>query len=186
MVDIVVIALRTGPVGDIHSHDGILVTAPPCEDIRRPSAGSLEDGEYPVVVHDELVPSVVVHVGLVRVRKTGAVVARVPDAVLVAVGLVVLMVALAEPFQPDVVAAQNDLMADAPQIMNYLDIPLQHGHRDTLLRMRRPANVDWVYRTIANMRNKMPDLAVRTTFIVGYPGETDEEFAAAKQKLLAG
>lgn len=76
-----------------------------------------------------------------------------------------------------------DLMADAPQIMNYLDIPLQHGHRDTLLRMRRPANVDWVYRTIGNMRDKMPDLAVRTTFIVGYPGETDEEFAALRKMV---
>lgn len=71
-----------------------------------------------------------------------------------------------------------DLMADAPQILRYFDIPLQHGHRDTLLRMRRPANVDWVYRTVDTMRSKMPDLAIRTTFIVGYPGETEEEFGA--------
>ncbi|MBN2472513.1 MAG: radical SAM protein, partial [Anaerolineae bacterium] len=71
-----------------------------------------------------------------------------------------------------------DLMASAPQILPYLDIPLQHGHRATLLRMRRPANVDWVYRTIADMRSRMPHLAIRTTFIVGYPGETEEEFAA--------
>ncbi len=71
-----------------------------------------------------------------------------------------------------------DLMADTPQLLTYLDIPLQHGHRDTLLRMRRPANVDWAYNTIGAMRERMPDLAIRTTFIVGYPGETDEEFAA--------
>jgi ribosomal protein S12 methylthiotransferase len=76
-----------------------------------------------------------------------------------------------------------DLMADAPQILPYLDIPLQHGHRDTLLRMRRPANVDWVYRTVHTMRDRMPDLAIRTTFIVGYPGETDEEFAALEQMV---
>ncbi|MBI1258665.1 MAG: 30S ribosomal protein S12 methylthiotransferase RimO [Chloroflexi bacterium] len=69
-----------------------------------------------------------------------------------------------------------ETMARHPQILHYLDIPLQHGHRDTLLRMKRPAKVEWVYETLANMRSAMPDLAVRTTFIVGYPGETDEEF----------
>ena len=69
-----------------------------------------------------------------------------------------------------------ETMARHPQILHYLDIPLQHGHRDTLLRMKRPAKIEWVYETLANMRSAMPDLAVRTTFIVGYPGETDEEF----------
>lgn len=69
-----------------------------------------------------------------------------------------------------------ETMARHPQILHYLDIPLQHGHRDTLLRMRRPANIDWVYKTLESMRAAMPDLAVRTTFIVGYPGETDAEF----------
>jgi ribosomal protein S12 methylthiotransferase len=69
-------------------------------------------------------------------------------------------------------------MAEHPQILPYLDIPLQHAHRETLKRMRRPANVDWVHRTVAKLRGAMPDPAIRTTFIVGYPGETDEEFAA--------
>lgn len=69
-----------------------------------------------------------------------------------------------------------DTIASHSQIVNYLDIPLQHGHRNTLLRMRRPANIDWVYRTLDKMRTRIPDLAIRTTFIVGYPGETDEEF----------
>ncbi|MDX2138721.1 MAG: 30S ribosomal protein S12 methylthiotransferase RimO [Chloroflexota bacterium] len=67
-------------------------------------------------------------------------------------------------------------MAKHKQVLHYLDIPLQHGHRDTLLRMKRPAKIEWVYETLANMRRVMPDLAVRTTFIVGYPGETDAEF----------
>jgi ribosomal protein S12 methylthiotransferase len=71
-----------------------------------------------------------------------------------------------------------DVMAAHPQIAHYLDIPLQHGHRDVLRRMRRPANVEWVYRTLERMRAAMPDLAVRTTFIVGYPGETENEFEA--------
>jgi ribosomal protein S12 methylthiotransferase len=55
-------------------------------------------------------------------------------------------------------------------------MPLQHAHPATLQRMRRPANVDWVYRTLEKMRAALPNLALRTTFIVGYPGETEEEF----------
>ena len=74
-----------------------------------------------------------------------------------------------------------DTMAKYPQILHYLDIPLQHGHRDTLLRMKRPAKIEWVYETLASMRSAMPDLCVRTTFIVGYPGETDEEFNGLKK-----
>jgi len=69
-----------------------------------------------------------------------------------------------------------ETMAAHPQIVHYLDIPLQHGHRETLTRMRRPANIEWVYSTLEKLRGAMPDLAIRTTFIVGYPGETDEEF----------
>lgn len=73
-----------------------------------------------------------------------------------------------------------ETMASHPQILPYLDIPLQHGHRETLKRMRRPANLDWVYKTISKLRDSMPDIAIRTTFIVGYPGETDEEFEELK------
>jgi ribosomal protein S12 methylthiotransferase len=73
------------------------------------------------------------------------------------------------------------VMATHPQIVHYLDIPLQHGHPDVLRRMRRPANVDWVYRTLDKLRAAMPDIAIRTTFIVGYPGETDAEFEALCQ-----
>ena len=69
-----------------------------------------------------------------------------------------------------------ETMAEEPQLIPYLDMPLQHAHPMTLRRMRRPANVDWVYRTLEKMRAAMPDLALRTTFIVGYPGETDGEF----------
>jgi ribosomal protein S12 methylthiotransferase len=71
-----------------------------------------------------------------------------------------------------------EVMASHPQVLPYLDMPLQHAHPMTLRRMRRPANMDWVYRTLDKMRSAMPDLALRTTFIVGYPGETDEEFQA--------
>ena len=74
-----------------------------------------------------------------------------------------------------------ETMAKHKQILPYLDIPLQHGHRETLKRMKRPANIEWVYETIGKLRSTIPDLAVRTTFIVGYPGETDEEFAGLMQ-----
>ncbi len=71
-----------------------------------------------------------------------------------------------------------DVMASRPQILHYLDIPLQHGHPDTLKRMKRPHNLDWVRNTLQKMRTAMPDLAIRSTFIVGYPGETEAEFNA--------
>ncbi|PJF21582.1 MAG: 30S ribosomal protein S12 methylthiotransferase RimO, partial [Phototrophicales bacterium] len=74
-----------------------------------------------------------------------------------------------------------ETMAKHKQVLPYLDIPLQHGHRETLKRMKRPAKIEWVYETISKLRQTMPELAVRTTFIVGYPGETDEEFDALMQ-----
>jgi ribosomal protein S12 methylthiotransferase len=71
-----------------------------------------------------------------------------------------------------------DVMTSHQQILPYLDMPLQHAHPETLKRMRRPANVDWVHRTLDKMRMAMPNLALRSTFIVGYPGETEVEFQA--------
>ncbi len=68
------------------------------------------------------------------------------------------------------------LMASSKQILPYFDIPLQHASPDVLKRMKRPADMDWVRRTIEKMRKAIPSLAIRTTFIVGYPGETDAEF----------
>jgi ribosomal protein S12 methylthiotransferase len=69
-----------------------------------------------------------------------------------------------------------EVMAAHDQILPYLDMPLQHAHPDTLRRMRRPANVDWVHETVGKLREAMPDLALRSTFIVGYPGENEQEF----------
>jgi len=69
-----------------------------------------------------------------------------------------------------------EVMAAHPQVCRYLDMPLQHGHPDTLRRMRRPHNVDKLTRWIESFRALMPDAALRTTFIVGYPGETEAEF----------
>ena len=69
-----------------------------------------------------------------------------------------------------------EVMARHKQVLPYLDMPLQHAHPDALRRMKRPANIDWVHKTLAKMRQTLPDLALRTTFIVGYPGETEAEF----------
>lgn len=71
-----------------------------------------------------------------------------------------------------------EVMSTRRQVLPYLDIPLQHAHPETLKRMKRPSNIDWVHKTLGKMRTAMPDLAIRTTFIVGYPGETDAEFQA--------
>ncbi len=69
-----------------------------------------------------------------------------------------------------------EVMATEKQVLPYLDIPLQHADPDVLKAMRRPADMDWVYRTIENVRAAIPDIALRTTFIVGYPGETEAAF----------
>ena len=69
-----------------------------------------------------------------------------------------------------------EVMAINDQILPYIDIPLQHADLGLLQNMRRPTNTDWVYQVVDKLRAKMPDLALRTTFIVGYPGETEEAF----------
>jgi ribosomal protein S12 methylthiotransferase len=69
-----------------------------------------------------------------------------------------------------------ETMASQPQILPYLDMPLQHADEQVLRAMRRPANMDWVHRTLEKMRAAMPDLALRTTLIVGYPGESEAAF----------
>jgi ribosomal protein S12 methylthiotransferase len=69
------------------------------------------------------------------------------------------------------------LMADpASGVLPYLDIPFQHAHPDVLRRMARPAAAAKTLDEIAAWRSQCPDITLRSTFIVGYPGETEEEF----------
>lgn len=68
-----------------------------------------------------------------------------------------------------------DIMSDSRQVLPYLDIPLQHASEKILKAMKRPANMDWVRSTIGKMRKRIPALALRTTFISGFPGESDED-----------
>jgi ribosomal protein S12 methylthiotransferase len=74
-------------------------------------------------------------------------------------------------------------MAAHPQICRYLDMPLQHAHPEMLRRMRRPPDTDRTKQIIRDLRSAMPEFAIRSTFIVGFPGETREEFEALKQFL---
>ena len=61
-------------------------------------------------------------------------------------------------------------------VLPYLDVPFQHAHPDTLRRMARPAAAERTLEEIAAWRAVCPDMAIRSTFIVGYPGETEDEF----------
>ncbi len=72
-------------------------------------------------------------------------------------------------------------MAELPQVCKYLDIPLQHSSPAVLQRMRRPYDSSQTRRMLERLREAMPDIALRTTFLVGFPGETEQDF----QDLLA-
>ena len=67
------------------------------------------------------------------------------------------------------------LMADN-KILPYLDIPFQHSHPEVLKRMQRPAKKNNTSKLIEDWRQIVPELTIRSTFIVGYPGETEDEF----------
>ena len=70
-----------------------------------------------------------------------------------------------------------EVMARRKEICNYLDIPLQHANNDVLNRMRRQITQEETRELIKTAREMVPGIAIRTTFLVGYPGETEEEFA---------
>ena len=69
-----------------------------------------------------------------------------------------------------------ETMARLPQVAKYLDMPLQHADPEILKAMRRPSDVAHVRETLSRARELMPEIALRTTFIVGFPGETDAHF----------
>jgi len=66
-------------------------------------------------------------------------------------------------------------MAECPKVCNYIDLPLQHASADVLRRMRRPGNREAYDKLLARIRRMVPDVTLRTTFIVGFPGETDAD-----------
>lgn len=69
-----------------------------------------------------------------------------------------------------------DAMAEHPEICNYMDMPLQHANNAVLERMRRQITREETVELVRTAREKVPDLTLRTTLLVGFPGETEEEF----------
>jgi ribosomal protein S12 methylthiotransferase len=69
-----------------------------------------------------------------------------------------------------------EAMADCEKVCRYVDLPLQHASTSVLRRMRRPGDRAVYSRLLDRIRDRMPDVALRTTFIVGFPGETREDF----------
>lgn len=77
-----------------------------------------------------------------------------------------------------------ETIAAEPKICNYVDLPLQHAHDAVLKRMRRPDTRAEIEALLERIREGIPGVAIRSTFIVGYPGETEEEFETLKNFLL--
>src|SRR6185369_1031017 len=68
-----------------------------------------------------------------------------------------------------------EAMASCEKVCRYVDLPLQHASASVLKRMRRPGNREAYDALLARIRRHMPDVTLRTTFIVGFPGETEED-----------
>lgn len=91
-----------------------------------------------------------------------------------------LMYAYPQSFTDELI----ELIAAEPKICKYVDIPLQHASDSVLRRMHRPDTRASIEALINKLREKIPGVAIRSTFIVGYPGETDAEFWELKEFIL--
>ena len=76
-------------------------------------------------------------------------------------------------------------MAECDKVCNYIDLPLQHASDDVLRRMKRPGTRAIYERLLDRIRTRIPDVTLRTTFIVGFPGESDDDFAQLKSFVTA-
>jgi ribosomal protein S12 methylthiotransferase len=76
-----------------------------------------------------------------------------------------------------------ELMADERRVLPYLDVPIQHASDPVLVRMRRPERRETLREKIAWLRASIPDLTLRTTVLVGFPGETQQDFRALLEFL---
>jgi ribosomal protein S12 methylthiotransferase len=74
-----------------------------------------------------------------------------------------------------------DVMASSDRVCNYVDVPFQHAERAVLQRMERPGDAETYLRLIERLRQAMPDIAIRSTFLLGFPGEKEEEFRRLMQ-----
>jgi ribosomal protein S12 methylthiotransferase len=80
------------------------------------------------------------------------------------------------PHVDDILPLMAEFSEHGYGVLPYLDIPLQHAHPDVLKRMKRPASGEKNLERIQRWREACPDLVIRSTFIAGFPGETEEEF----------
>jgi ribosomal protein S12 methylthiotransferase rimO len=78
-----------------------------------------------------------------------------------------------------------EVMKTEPKICNYLDIPLQHISDKILTSMKRGTTQEKTTKLLTKFREAVPEMAIRTTLIVGYPGETEEDFQALKEFVKA-
>lgn len=76
-------------------------------------------------------------------------------------------------FSPELI----QVLREEPKVLNYVDIPLQHVSKRVLARMNRNQTKEEIRALIKRLREEIPDITIRTTFIVGFPGETEAEFA---------
>jgi ribosomal protein S12 methylthiotransferase len=81
--------------------------------------------------------------------------------------------------RPDLV----QLIAAEPRIVKYLDMPIQHGADAVLRRMKRPERQTTIRERVGWLRDAIPDIALRTTVIAGFPGETEDDFEAMLELL---
>jgi ribosomal protein S12 methylthiotransferase len=78
-----------------------------------------------------------------------------------------------------------DTLAAHPRLAKYVDMPLQHASRNVLARMKRGSNGDAFLKLLDRMRNTIPGVSLRTSFIVGFPGETQSDFEELCQFVVA-
>lgn len=82
---------------------------------------------------------------------------------------------------PDMITDELiQVMKNNPQICRYIDIPIQHASDDILMRMNRKTSQSHIRAVVEALREAMPDIAIRTTLIVGFPGETESDFEALR------
>ena len=74
-------------------------------------------------------------------------------------------------------------IATNPKVAHYLDIPIQHGDDEVLRRMNRRDTADKITETLQRLRDRIPDIIIRTTVLVGFPGESEEQFETLKENL---
>lgn len=84
-------------------------------------------------------------------------------------------------YPQDLTEEMLDAMAAHTNICKYIDLPLQHINSRILKSMRRHIDREGIYRVITKVREKIPNIALRTTLIVGYPGETEKDFQELKE-----